>query len=219
MPKDDWLRSSVWTPKAARDFEKRLARSQRKACWLNFKADVLATSSAARKHQAARGLYERVIRDHAEELPDVAVAHQSLAKLLAKAGSFDQAAVHYRRCLAAHAAFEKSHAYDESHPALELAELLLIDEDPLKHREAHQLLANLEATQELSLFPGDVLRHALASARVATRLKKARAQSKFANRALSIAGEHQIELAPSTLRELRAFVGKRSRGRQAKAAT
>jgi hypothetical protein len=166
MADDDWLRSHDWSPLHAAQFEAKLARSRRKAYHLLFRSGSLSESSEPAARAAGRALAERVLRDFPDDLPSVAEAHELVARAFVEAGEVEAAMHHYRQCLAAHARFEKGHAY-HGNPALDLAELLLNTDDPTQLREAAEALATLARNEgEAFLLVEDAARYALLSARL-----------------------------------------------------
>jgi hypothetical protein len=203
MADDDWLRSHDWNPLQAAHFEAKLARSRRKAYHLLFRSGSLSESSEPASRAAGRTLAERVLRDFPDDLPSVAEAHELVARAFAEAGEVEAAMHHYRQSLAAHARFEKGHAY-HGNPALDLTELLLNTDDPTQLREAAKVLATLTPNEgEAFLLVEDGFRHALLSARVAARLCKPLECAKFAAHVLTFEDAGSLELSEELRNELR----------------
>ncbi len=207
LSKNDVMRSRDWGPEHARDFEEKLQRSRRKAYWLGFKAAALSQSTDPEARAASLLLYRRVLADFPDELADVALAHQALGQAHAERGEFVEAEAHLRLSVATHGRFEKGHAYDGCHPALELAELLVTAESTEKDDEAKSILDALDAEHAL-LLPEDLFRAAVACARISARGSRAGSCKTSAERALALAREHDVELDETTRAELESYVAR-----------
>jgi len=93
----DWFRGSAWDPASREDFERRLARARpsNRSQYIRIKALALA---AAGQPDAARNLFERVIREHKDSL-DCRASVEHLADLARSQGDDANAEAAYRELL------------------------------------------------------------------------------------------------------------------------
>ena len=155
----DWFRTPDWDDQAQHDFESRLARARAssRAQYLRIKAVSLEDGC---HRDGAIALLRCIVRDHPDELTEVAFAHERIGDLLRADGDLAGATIEYRSALTS--SENLSGTTGEVH--LKLGEVLL-EADSGAVAEVEELL--VAAGQHVT-FDSTAFRFNVLAARVAT---------------------------------------------------
>jgi hypothetical protein len=181
---DEWYRSSAWEATDQERFEEKLrrARPRSRAQYIRLKGLALAGSKRRSERQAAPTLFQRVIREHADDQLQAAMARADLGRFYAEKGEHHLAADALRSCLDAEAALDGGGLHTGSE--LALAEVIVRAEWEDRYPEALDLL---EAAERAGLtFKVERWRWAIAHARIANRCGRGSEAQSFAAAALAL---------------------------------
>jgi tetratricopeptide (TPR) repeat protein len=181
---DEWYRSSDWAAADQEHFEEKLrrARPRSRAQYIRLKGLALAGSKRRSERRAAPTLLRRVIREHADDDLQAAMAWADLGRFYAEEGENELASDALRSCLAAEAALAGGSLHTGSE--LALAEVIVRAEWTDRYPEARDLL---EAAERAGLtFEVERWRWAVAQARIASRSGRASEAKAFAAAALDL---------------------------------
>jgi len=176
----DWFRGSAWDPASREDFERRLARARpsNRSQYIRIKALALA---AAGQPDAARNLFERVIREHKDSL-DCRASVEHLADLARGQGD-DANAEAYRELLTSWPDLNATSGMAE----VSLAELLLKRGNRDEAQEALRLLQSAMQRRSALQLNANLFRWHLALIRAAEAIGDGATVKKAAGTALRLA--------------------------------
>ena len=180
---DEWYRSSAWAAADQEHFEEKLqrARPRSRAQYIRLKGLALAGSKRRSERRAAPTLLQRVIREHADDDLQAAMAWADLGRFYAEEGESELASDALLSCLDAEAALA-GNLYTGSE--LALAEVIVRAEWTDRYPEALDLL---EAAERAGLtFKVERWRWAVAQARIASRSGRASEAKALAAAALDL---------------------------------
>ena len=179
LPAHDWP-VDARTP-LGRRLQRRRSRAHAKSLWIQ--AVGLLDSGNRTARTDGRDLLRRLIADHPGEVLDLSWAHALLGDACERDGLDEEAERHYRRC----DELERDPNGPYSGCDLRLAELILRTEQDELYDEADDALDRLERAEATRLTgAGHRYRHAVARARLLSRLSRDAEAASYAVAALCL---------------------------------